>query len=198
MNIAELFNMPEFWKCVYESAPIIDEKSAIEVGIPNEAANRAYNEVREIRGFALLCMVCGSQPYVHECDEDGCWKYDEEVGHEYDTWCIASADLGMSTKWNICSNCQTYHHVCRVCNRYCKLASHGGCFVRKNPKNSKDDIWINNNGSDEYTMPINSKIKYMSRFIVFPTGTDGGLSHEWKCDNEECAKYGKSNVYSDK
>lgn len=200
MNIAELFNLQEIWKCIYESAPIIDSKSAIEVGIPNKAANRAFNEVRIYREHSLLCLVCGSNPIIHECSydaENDCQDFNYGIGEKHDVWCISCDGAEDGAKWLICVECKTYHKLC-VCSNYSQMISFGGDFVRKNPSNDRDEVSIYHSDDEcGYDLPEESNIKYLSRLIVFPTGYDGGYTHAWSCEYKDCAEYGKMYIYTD-
>lgn len=207
MNIEELYNLPDFWKQIYEALPVIDKVTAIEVGIPNKAANIAFNELRSERNQKLTCRVCGLVPTLHVCDEDNdeCNNFEENVRGDSDCWCISNEGWYINkVHWNICLHCETYHNICQGCNRYCKLVSHGGCFVKKNPQKERDDIWVstqsqNDSGEDnEYVLPIESNINYISKSVAFPTGTDGGYVHVWTCDTKDCPEYDIKYAYSDK
>lgn len=51
---------------------------------------------------------------------------------------------------------------------------------------------------DGFIMDDISKINYISCKLNCITGSDGGYTHSWKCNNEKCKKYGKVYNYSDK
>ena len=182
--------LSDFWEQVYLSLPIIDKFSAMEVGIPNRAARRAFDEIRMERNQKLLCRVCGLKPILHVCDEDedGCDKFDcisRDSGYFYDA------------QWNICPDCKTYHFICMGCNQYCNLTYHGGWFVKKNPKKLKDDIKVVTPGQTQYKLSDESKLNYISNMVVFPTGPDGGECHEWVCKNKDCPEYNSEFCFSD-
>jgi hypothetical protein len=195
-----LINLADFWKQLYTISPIIDKGSAIEVAIPNKAAYRAFNEIRMERNQKLLCRVCGSKPILHVCDEDEgeCGRFELFVAISTSCWCISNEGYFDGARWNICLNCETYHLNCKSCDKYCKLISHGGWFVKKNPKKLKDDIRIVTPDRDQYIIPKESKLNYISNMVAFPTGPDGGECHTWVCENENCQDYNLEHCFSDK